>query len=436
MSEIDFKKLSRQMAGREKLSGSLILLTILLLVITAVYWANHAELDNVTRGDGRIISSAQNQMIQASEGGVILRRYVTENTIVSEGEILFELDPIDASSELNSLLQRLSALDIKESRLRSEITGKDFILSPDIEDGSSIVALTELSLFAARKTELNGELAVLEQRSEQKSQELEAAQATLEASIRTMELLEEEIAIVAPLVKDNIAPKTRLLELQRNFEKSRGDLNRAKVSINQARSGARELDFEIQNARDNYILQAMDELNSVVAKQTELMEALPRLKERVSRTTIRAPMGGVVNRINFRTTGGYVNTGDIILELVPTGEALVVEAKISTKDISNIFIDDEVKIRLSAYDSAKYGSVKGRVIRISPDAITDDNGVAESYYLIDVAIEGELFIEDEGIAVTFIPGMTATVDVLSGKRTVFEYIWQPVTKVKELALRD
>ena len=436
MSEIDFKKLSRQMAGREKLSGSMILITILLLVITAVYWANHAELDNVTRGDGRIISSAQNQIIQASEGGVILRRYVTENTIVSEGEILFELDPIDASSELNSLLQRLSALDIKEARLRSEITGKDFILSPDIEDGTSIVALTELSLFAARKTELNGELAVLEQRSEQKSQELEAAQATLETSKRTMELLEEEIAIVAPLVKDNIAPKTRLLELQRNLEKSRGDLNRAKVSINQARSGARELEFEIQNARDNYILQAMDELNSVVAKQTELKEALPRLKERVSRTTIRAPMGGVVNRINFRTTGGYVNTGDIILELVPTGEALVVEAKISTKDISNIFIDDEVKIRLSAYDSAKYGSVKGRVIRISPDAITDDNGVAESYYLIDVAIEGELFIEDEGIAVTFIPGMTATVDVLSGKRTVFEYIWQPVTKVKELALRD
>ena len=436
MSEIDFKKLSRQMAGREKLSGSMILLTILLLVITSVYWANHAELDNVTRGDGRIISSAQNQMIQASEGGVILRRYVSENTIVSEGEILFELDPIDASSDLNSLLQRLSALDIKEARLRSEITGKDFTLSPEIEDGMSIVALTELSLFAARKTELNGELAVLEQRSEQKSQDLEAAQATFEASKRTMELLEEEIAIVAPLVKDNIAPKTRLLELQRNLEESRGDLNRAKVSINQARSGERELAFQIQNASDNYILYAMDELNSVVAKQTELMEALPRLKERVSRTIIRAPMGGVVNRLNFRTTGGYVKTGDIILELVPTGEALVVEAKISTKDISNIFIDDEVKIRLSAYDSAKYGSVKGRVIRISPDAITDDSGVAESYYLIDVAIEGELFIEDEGIAVTFIPGMTATVDVLSGKRTVFEYIWQPVTKVKELALRD
>jgi adhesin transport system membrane fusion protein len=113
MSEIDFKKLSRQMAGREKLSGSMILLTILLFIITTIYWANYAELDNVTRGDGRIISSVQNQMIQASEGGVILRRYVSENTVVSEGQKLFELDPIDASSELNLLSQRLSALDIK-----------------------------------------------------------------------------------------------------------------------------------------------------------------------------------------------------------------------------------------------------------------------------------------------------------------------------------
>ena len=436
MSDIDFKKLSRQMAGREKISGSMILLTILLLIITTIYWANYAELDNVTRGDGRIVSSVQNQMIQASEGGVILRRYVSENTVVSEGQKLFELDPIDASSELNLLSQRLSALDIKEARLRSEITGKDFILSSDLEDDASIVALTELSLFAARKTQLSGELAVLEQRLVQKSQDLEAAQATLESSKRTMALLEEEISIVAPLVKDNIAPKTRLLELQRNLEKARGDFNRAKFSINQAQSGTRELDFQIQNLSDNYSLEAMDELNSVVAKQTELMEALPRLKERISRSTIRAPMSGVINKLNFRTTGGYVSTGDIILELVPTGEALVIEAKISAKDISNIFIDDEVKIRLSAYDSARYGSVKGRVIRISPDATTDKNGTGSSYYLIDVAIEGELFIEDEGVAVTFIPGMTATVDILSGKRTVFEYIWQPVTKVKELALRD
>jgi adhesin transport system membrane fusion protein len=180
----------------------------------------------------------------------------------------------------------------------------------------------------------------------------------------------------------------------------------------------------------------MDELNSVVAEQSELRESLPRLEERVSRTVIRAPLDGIISRLNFRTPGGFVNTGDVILELVPTGEALMVEAKIMPQDISRISVGDLVRIRLSAYDSAKYGTVDGRVIRISPDAVVDERNNGASHYLVDVAIEGELILEDTEEAVIFMPGMTATVDVISGKRTVLEYIWQPVARVQELALRD
>ena len=131
-----------------------------------------------------------------------------------------------------------------------------------------------------------------------------------------------------------------------------------------------------------------------------------------------------------------MNTGDVILELVPTGEALIIEAKIMPKDISRISVDDDVRIRMSAYDSAKYGTVDGRVIRISPDAVVDNQNSDASHYLVDVAIEGSLILEKSNEAVTFIPGMTATVDVISGKRTVLEYIWQPMARVQELALRD
>jgi len=155
----------------------------------------------------------------------------------------------------------------------------------------------------------------------------------------------------------------------------------------------------------------------------------------VSRTVIRAPMDGIVSRLNFKTSGGFVNTGDVILELVPTGEALIIEARIMPKDISRIRLDDEVRIRLSAYDSAKYGSVDGRVIRISPDAVVDERNNGASHYLVDVAIKGDLLL-NTGEAVVFISGMTATVDVLSGKRTVMEYFWQPIARVQELALRD
>lgn len=223
---------------------------------------------------------------------------------------------------------------------------------------------------------------------------------------------------------------------QRELESAFGDRDQAVSAIERALSGIQELETEIDNARADYELRAMEELNTVVAEQGELLESLPRLRERVSRTVIRAPMEGIVSRLNYRTPGGYVSTGDTILELVPTGEDLIVQARIMPKDISRIRMDDAVRIRLSAYDSAKYGSVDGRVVRISPDAVVDEKREGQSHYLVDVAIEGELILEETGKAVTFIPGMTATVDVLSGKRTVLEYFWEPIAKVQELALRD
>lgn len=436
MSNTDFKTLSREMAGREGLGGSAIMFAIITLVGLALIWANWAEIDNVTRGEGRIVSSVQNQMVQASEGGVILRRYVAENTVVAEGEVLFELDPVDASSELNRLAQRLAGLDVKELRLRAEINGTEFSVPADLNARSPMVALTEQSLFAARRAELAGQLAVLEQRLQQRHQDLRAAESTVGTAERTAGFLEEEIGVVAPLVRDNIAPATRLLELQRQLEQTLGERDKARVAIDQARSGMIELETETKNARANYSLRAMDELNIVVAEQSELAESLPRLEERVSRTVIRAPMEGIVSRLNFRTPGGFVNTGDVMLELVPTGEALIIEARIMPQDISRIRLDDAVRIRLSAYDSAKFGTVDGRVIRISPDAVVDERNQGASHYLVDVAIEGDLVLEETGQAITFIPGMTATVDVLSGKRTVLEYIWQPMAKVQELALRD
>lgn len=437
MSDVDFKRLSREMAGRDGLSGSTIMVTIIALIVLALVWASWAELDNVTRGEGRIVSSVQNQIVQAAEGGVILRRFVSDNSIVAQDEVLFEIDPVDASSELNRLAQRLAALSIKELRLRAEIEGATFQIPAELAARTPMVASSEESLFSARRAELAGQLAVLEQRLQQRSQDLRSAETTMGTAERTAGFLEEEIDVVAPLVRENIAPATRLLELQRELERARGERDRATVATDQARSGMQELETEVTNARANYRLRAMDELNAVVAEQSELREALPRLEERVSRTVIRAPMDGIVSQLNFRTPGGFVNTGDVVLELVPTGEALIIEARIQPQDISRIRLDDAVRIRLSAYDSAKYGTVDGRVMRISPDAVVDErSGVPSSYFLVDVAIEGELILEETGEAVTFIPGMTATVDVLSGKRTVLEYFWQPIAGVRELALRD
>jgi len=435
MSDIDFRQLSREMAGRDGIAGSAILLAIGAMIALLLWWANWAELDRVTRGDGRIVSSVQNQLVQAAEGGVILRRFVSENSQVAAGDILFEIDPVDASSELNRVAQRLAALDIKELRLRAEIEGTEFVVPAELNARAPVVALTEESLFAARRAELAGQLAVLDQRLRQREQDQRVAETGMATAGRTAGFLTEEIAVVEPLVRENIAPATRLLELQRQLEQVRGEQERAAVGIEQARSAMAELSGEIENARANYRLRAMDELNTVVAEQGELREVLPSLEQRVSRTVIRAPMAGIVNQLNFRTPGGFVNVGDVMLELVPTGEVLMVEARILPQDISRIRVDDVVRIRLSAYDSAKYGSVAGRVARISPDALPDSETGGASHYLVDVAIEGQLIL-DNGEEVTLLPGMTATVDVLSGKQTVLEYFWRPLARVQELALRD
>ena len=435
MAEASFKSLSREMAGRSGIGSSLVLFIVLALVATLVAWSNYAELDNVTRGDGRVISSMQNQPVQAGEGGILLKRYVSENSTVLKGDLMFEIDPIDAASELNQMSKRLVGLNIRELRLRAEIARESkFSVPQGLASQVPTVALSEESLFAARRLELQGKINVLDQRLARSEQDVIGGKVSEDSAGRTMQLLQEEISVLEPLVRENIAPATSLLSLQRELEKARGIREGARVGVTQANLTIAEVMREIENAKDAYVLSSMDELAKLVAQQSELIEALPRLEDRVSRTLIRAPLDGVVNTLNFRTLGGYIRTGDVVLELVPTGEALIVEAKIQPQDISRIKVSDEVRIRLSAYDSSKYGHVLGRVDRISADAVIDDRSGSATHYLIDVLIEGNMIVNGE--VVELMPGMTASVDILSGKRTVFEYFWQPIAKVNELALRD
>jgi adhesin transport system membrane fusion protein len=434
MDSTDFRKLSSELSGREGARNSLLMFSIILLVLLAGAWAHLTELDNVTRGEGRIVSAMQNQTVQAAEGGVILRRNVSEGSVVAEGEILFEIDPIDVVGELDRANQRNAALKVRELRLQAEVAGTAPTFPAELVASAPTVVAVEESLYRARESELQGALAVLTQSRMQREQELADAEVSIMTASNTADLLRREIAIMEPLVAQSIAPETRLLELRRQLEGAEGSRQSAETAASRARAGIEQVNREIQNRSETALLESMRELSGVVAEIGELEKVIPALEERVSRTTIRAPVQGIVNQLNFRTTGGYVNKGDVILELVPTGDDLVIEAQIKPADIANIRLGDEVKIRLSAYDSAKYGTVPGAVTSISPDAI-QNRETGESHYVIEVSIDGGIS-DEKGQPVTFIPGMQATVDVLSGKRTVLEYIWQPMAKVQELALRD
>ena len=231
-----------------------------------------------------------------------------------------------------------------------------------------------------------------------------------------------------------LAPETRLTQLRRDEEENIGRAESAQASQRRLAAALEEIDQELESARQSYVTRALTEKAQISATLSELESALPSLRDRVERNTVRSPVNGVINRINYRTEGAYVQPGDVLLEIVPVGEDLIVEARINPSDIPDIIVGHDVRISLSAYEAIKYGRMDGKVLNISADALSDPN-TGEQYYQVDISILSKLY-EDNGEEVLLLPGMVATIDVLSGKRTVLQYFWQPLARIKERAFVD
>jgi adhesin transport system membrane fusion protein len=434
MSDIDFKKLAREMAGRQRSGSSVLLLSVVTLIAIILMWAAVTELDNVVRGSGKTVSEAQNQLVQSSEPGVIRTRYVGEGDFVKKDQLLFDIDPVDAKTQLDQAQKRRSSLKIKAIRLQAEIDGTIPEFTNDLVEDSPAAVTTELALFRARLEDLSTKSSILEQRRLQKLNEIEELRIQYTTAQNGLVLIRREIDTIEPLVKSGLAPETRLIALQREEEASLGQANSAESGQKRIEAGLTEIDEQLKAEQQSYITSALTDLSAIEGEIAELAARIPALENRVERTSVRSPVDGVINRVNYVTADAYVSTGDVLLEIVPTGSDLIVETRINPKDIAEIVIGQDVKISLTAYDPSKYGRIDGRVASVSADALSD-NQTGEQYYLVDVSIDGELY-EDDGSAVTVLPGMVASIDVLSGKRTVLDYFWQPIAKTKDKALRD
>ena len=434
MPATDFNKLSKELSGSTGILGSLLLFVIIALICILLFWANVTELDNVTRGQGKIVSSLQNQLVQASEGGVIKARFVETSQKVEKGELLFEIDPIDAKTSYDQALQRLTSLRIQEIRLSSEVLGEEPEFSGNLVDMSPTVVTVEKALFSARKADLNAQLSVLKQQLTQRKQQLNEVDVTIETTSETLQFVEKQISIVEPLVKLQQYPETELLTLQRQAKDFEGKIESAIASKYRFQTSILEVQDQISSAKQSYTTKSQSELSEIISQIAEVESRIPALKDRVARTQLKSPVQGVINRLNFETIGGFVKPGDIILEIVPTGDDLIVEGKIDPKDIAYIQPKQAVRISLTAYDASRYGTIDGEVLRVSADAV-EDKATGLSHYLVDVSIDSTLY-EDDGSEIEILPGMVASIDVLAGKRTIFDYIWQPMLKVKERALTD
>ena len=293
---------------------------------------------------------------------------------------------------------------------------------------------TELALYRARLDDVNTQSAILEQRRLQKLNEIQELKIEFNAASNGIALIRREISTLEPLVKSGLAPETRLIALKREEEASIGKANSAESGQKRLLSGLDEIDERLKAEQQAYKTSALTDLASIEAELEELDARIPALENRVDRTSVKSPVDGVINRINIMTADAYVNTGEVLLEIVPTGSDLIVESKIDPKDIADIIIGQNVKVTLTAYDPSKFGRIDGNVLSISADAISDKQ-TGEQYYQVDVSLSGTLY-EDSGEAVVILPGMVAAIDVLSGKRTVLDYFWQPISKTRDKAFRE
>lgn len=434
MSDVAFKTLAKEMAGKQKSSSSILLLSVITLIAVVLLWAAVTEIDNVTRGSGKTVSEAQNQLVQSSEPGVLRKRYFNEGDLVQKGDVLFDVDPIDAKTQLDQAQKRFSSLEIKSIRLRAEVDGSIPEFSDELIEAAPTSVSTELALYKARLQDLSTKSSILEQRRLQKLNEVQELKIKYETAKNGLALIRREISTVEPLVKSGLAPETRLISLQREEEAAIGQANSAESGQKRITSALDEIDEQLKAESQAYITSALTDLSAIESELSEIGARIPALEDRVDRTTVRSPVNGVINRINYVTEDAYVNTGDVLLEIVPTGSELIVETKIDPKDIAEIVEGQDVKISLTAYDPSRYGRIDGKVIGVSADAITDQQTGVQAY-IVDVSINGVLY-EKDGSEVTVLPGMVASIDVLSGKRTILDYFWQPISKTKDKAFKE
>jgi adhesin transport system membrane fusion protein len=434
MSDAEFKKLAKELAGKQKSSSSILLLTVVTLVLVVLVWASATELDSVVRGSGKTVSEAQNQLVQSSEPGVIRKRYVSKGDFVKAGQLLFDIDPIDAKTQLDQAQKRYSALRIKSIRLKAEVESMVPNFPENLIETAPNAVSTELALYKARLDDLTTKSAILDQRRLQKQNEIQELKIRFQTTSNGLALIRREISTLEPLVKSGLAPETRLIALRRDEEASIGTANQAESGQKRLLSGLDEIDEQLKAEQQAYKTSALTDLSSIEGEIAELNARIPALENRVERTSVKSPLDGVINQINYITADAYVRTGEILLEIVPTGADLIIEARVDPKDIAEIVIGQDVKISLTAYDASRFGRIDGKVLNISADAMGDQK-TGEQFYLADISLIGTLY-EDNGKEVAILPGMVASIDVLSGKRTVLDYFWQPLSRTKSKAFRE
>jgi len=410
------------------------LLTIVGVILCAILWASFATLDTQTRGDGKVIPSSEIQVIQHQEGGIVDKFFVKEGDQVTIGQVLMQLRDVGANSDLGASQARYMGLMAKITRLQAEAEGRDEPeFSEELIKNAPQAVQDELNTFRSDMSKLNSEISVVRQQLAQRQQEVNEIQTRITDINRVMELTQQEMDMISPLVARGSAPKRDMLQLEQQMAQQRTELNGLRAGLPRARAAVNEAQARLNDATTQFRSQAQTDLAQTQIDVSTIGQTLGALKDRKTRTEIRSPVDGIVKDMKITTVGGVIKPGDQVMEIVPTDDQLLVEARVRPADIAFIYPGQKAMVKFTAYDFSIYGGLKGKVVDISADTITNERG--ESFYRVRVRTDTDE-LKHNGEILPIIPGMVATVDILTGHKTVMQYLLKPFIKTLDQSLHE
>ena len=416
-------------------AANLLLWLILAFLVIATAWAALAEIDRTVRAPGRVVPSSQLQVISNLEGGIVSEILVEPGQQVAEGAPLIRLDDTLSGAELGSTVLTLAAQEARLARLQAEATGS----APRFPQGSNPREAEQIAierqLYAARMADYRSTLAAAEARIAQAERSVAEAQANYQSRVSQRQAAQTEYDTIKPLVDRGIEPRMSLVQLESRLAVGASEVAAAAEAISRAQAGVVEARASLAQVRQDWRSRAGNELASTQAEASARSATLPALADRARRTVLTAPVAGRINRVLVNTVGGSAPAGQPLVELVPTDDRLVLEARVRPQDIGFVRIDQPARIDITAYDSAIYGALDGRVVTISPDAAEDERS-GETYYLVTVRADAQSIEGPDGRELPIGPGMTASISLLGDKRSVLSYILTPLTRLSDRAFRE
>ena len=421
------------------------------LLFCFIVWSYFSSLQQVTSGIGKVIPSTQVQIIQSLDGGVLQELFVQEGMSVVKNQPIARIDDTRFRSDFAEQKQEVSSLRANVIRLRAELSSiligsneqwqrqiqiekKVPIYPDDLLQSAEFMVERQQDEYSERLDNLINQVAIQGQQIQQREQEV----AELDSKINTLkisyQIANKELDLTRPLAEKNIVSKIELYKLERSVNELKGELSAIRLLSPKLKSALQE---SILNRRETvlaYRTKARSELNELQNKLSRINESQVGAQDKVSKALISSPVVGTIKTIHINTLGGVVKPGETIAEIVPTEDKLMVEAKIKPRDIAFIYPGLPAVVKITAYDFTRYGGLTGKVEHISADTTQDEEG--NSFYLIRVRTDASSIKNKQGEDMPIIPGMLTEVDVITGKRTILEYILNPILRANEAALRE